>query len=125
MTEFALITSVWAMQYHEYVLYTLDFKYLAIWLNSTAHAVNVVVTVVSWIAILPYYWENFGWSTFQQIYVQINGMAVHTIPLFLTAINIFLLSDTAFKVTDSWVVPLVATSYLLISWTYNKVTGDY
>ena len=66
LTELALVTSVWAMQYHEYVLYTIDFKYLAIWINSTAQAVNVVITIVSWIAILPWYWTNIGWSTFEE-----------------------------------------------------------
>ena len=125
LTELALITSVWAMQYHEYVIYTIDFKYLAIWLNSTAQAVNLVVTVVSWIAIIPWYWFNVGWDTFDNVMRQINSMTVHTVPLILTTINIFLLSDTAFKVTDSWLVPLVSVSYLLISWIYTKSTGEY
>ena len=88
-------------------------------MNSTAQAVNLVVTVVSWIAIIPWYWLNVGWDTFDNVMRQINSMTVHTVPLILTTINIFLLSDTAFKVTDSWLVPLVSVSYLLISWIYT------
>ena len=64
LTEFSLIFSIWAMQFHDNVDYMFDFKYMAIWLVSVTQAVNVVVTVVSWIALVPWYWFYGGWSTF-------------------------------------------------------------
>ena len=57
--------------------------------------------------------------------LQLDAMGVHTVPLILTTVNIFLLSDTAFKVTDVWLVPLVSVSYLTISASYAAITGDY
>ena len=64
LTEYSLITSIWSSQYEYGVTSLIDYKVLAMLINTIAQSVNVMVTVVSWIFILPFIWTmDDGWST--------------------------------------------------------------
>ena len=84
---------------------------------------NVVITVVSWTLIIPWAWIYGGWSTFEEVYWQFDMMAQHIVPLILSTINLYLLSDVTVRYTDMWVIPVVSISYLTINYILTKVTG--
>jgi len=64
LTEYSLITSIWSSDYQYGIDSIIDYKVLAMLMNTIAQTVNIVVTVVSWIFILPLLWTmEDGWST--------------------------------------------------------------
>jgi len=64
LTEYSLITSIWSSEYEYGVDSFIDYKVLAMLMNTIAQTVNIVVTVISWIFILPLLWTmEDGWST--------------------------------------------------------------
>ena len=60
------------MEYNEDVQYLINFTPIAVIANTSAQTVNIVVFIVSWVYILPVYWKEGGWSTFDEVYTQIR-----------------------------------------------------
>ena len=116
LTELSIIFSIWAMEYHSWPDYLIDFKPISMWILPMANAINVVITAVSWTMILPWFWFNNGWSTFEQVYWQFDAIAQHSLPLLMSTINLYLLSDMAVKYSDVWVIPFVSITYLTINY---------
>ena len=83
----------------------------------------MVVTVVSWLLILPWVWVYGGWSTFEEVYWQLDLIGQHIVPLILSTINLYLLSDTAILFTDIWVIPVVSFAYLGLNYVLTKYSG--
>ena len=50
-------------------------------------------------------------------------MAVHSIPFISASINMFYLSDTICYTSDSWVVPVISVSYLIVLWSIEYFAG--
>ena len=102
----------------------IDYKIMAILMSDLAQVSNVIITVVSWLVIIP--WsvqiEN-GWDTPLKVYIQIKNIWIHTIPLIFTSLNMFLFSDVVVYYEDAWVFVPIALGYLVIAWTYTSLTG--
>ena len=124
MTEFSIVLSIQAMQnFDQWQVQIIDVKPLAIWMLSSTQALNMIITVISWTVILPYMWQVNGWSTFEEVSWQINLMAQHIVPLILSSINLYLLSDVAIRYTDIWLVPVISVAYITFNFITTKISG--
>lgn len=86
---------------------------------------NVFITIVSWLVIIPRRWANGDWSTLLGVYLQLDNMAIHLYPLIFTSINLFLLSDMIVYLQDIWIVPVTSISYLVFAFSYTSYTGSF
>ena len=92
-------------------------------LNQLAIDANTVTTITAVFGIIPHKFEHYPWETPEDQYDQIFGVLVHTIPMIVTAINYFELTDQAGHLLDAWIVVLCAAAYMTWNWLYTKETG--
>lgn len=124
LTELSLFFSIWASEYEQGVNSIVDYKVMAVLINSLGENVNIIVTIVSWIFILPLLWTmDDGWSTPAMVYFQLDNIFIHLLPFIYTTINMFLLSDMTVKYSDYWMIPIVSGTYLSITYVWTKKSG--
>jgi hypothetical protein len=119
LTEYSLFTSIYAGQYTYGVDSLVDYKVIATILNTLAQTMNVIVTLVSWLLIMPWvytYEEN-------TLLFKVDQTLIHSLPLLFSTINIFILSDTTLYYSDSWVIFVIAVLYLTLTYVYTKKLG--
>lgn len=51
------------------------------------------------------------------------NVLVHTIPMIVSSVNYFALTNQVGHMLDSWIVVATASSYMLFNWLYSKETG--
>ena len=119
-TEYSLFTSIYAGKYTYGVDSLIDYKALATILNTSAQTMNLIVTVVSWILIMPWVYT----SEENTLIFKIDQTFIHSLPLLFSTINIFILSDTTIYYSDSWVIIVVAFLYLSLTYVYTKTLGE-
>lgn len=66
--------------------------------------------------------ENY--KSFISVYWLFRAVLIHTVPLLVSTINQYLLTDSVIYLTDIWIVPLVAYTYLLVQYCYVALTGE-
>merc|ERR1719329_222948 len=94
LTNVSLLCSLWASGYLARESKIFDYKIMANVSNAVTIPVNFIVTVVSWILIIPYVWFVVAWDTYEGLYYQWLQMSIHTFPFVFSLINTFVLSDT-------------------------------
>ena len=120
-TEYSLLTSIYAGKYTYGVDSLIDYKALATLLNTASQSINLTVTLVSWVFIMPWVYTDEK----NTLYYKIDSTLIHSLPLLFTTINIFMLSDTTLYFSDSWVILVVAVLYLSLTYYYTKKSGEY
>ena len=80
---------------------------------------NVIITIVSWVEIIPDDLRDEPWDSISDFAKRINIIFIHSLPLLFTTINMFLLSDMIVYFQDLWIVPVVAGAYLGFAWIYT------
>ena len=126
-TEYSLLASIYAevYKYNGDTLLTdfresfIDYKIFANILNEIALTVNFIVTVISWVLIMPW----ILMSEENSIYVKIDQSLLHSLPFLFSLINIFVLSDTVVYYSDTWAIMLVAACYLTGTYYFTKKSG--
>jgi hypothetical protein len=118
-TEYSILTSIYAGMYTYGVDSLINYKPLATILNTASQAINVIVTLCSWLLIMPLILFDGDIS----LSYKIDQTLIHSVPLLLTTINIFILSDTTLYYSDAWVILVVTTSYLLLTYYFTKKSG--
>lgn len=98
-------------------------KAIAIVMGAIAMNTNIVVTLVSWTVIHPYYWQAIGWDSAYKVWIQVSMMIQHTLPLLVTVINMFFLCNATQYISDIWVFPIIALLYISVSYYIYTKTG--
>ena len=76
---------------------------------------NMCVVLVSFMIIVPEKWENpDNWKDLESMYWLFRNVLIHTVPLTVSTINLYFLTDTIVYLSDIWLVPLICYSYLII-----------
>ena len=85
---------------------------------------NMCVVLVSFLIIVPAKWENpDNWKDYESMYWLFRNVLIHTVPLTVSSINMYLLTDTIVYISDIWLVSLICYSYLIIQYYYVFITG--
>ena len=92
-----------------------DWKAIANLLNAAALTMNFIVTVVSWLLIMPYILLGENYS----IWSKIDQSLIHALPLVFSLINTFFLSDAVVYYSDSWLILALAAFYLVVTYYYT------
>ena len=102
-------------------------KAVANLLMGIAETINVIVTVVSYVIIIPAtVKQSNAWDTPEHIFDTIfNKILVHTLPIIFSTVNLFMLTDTIMYYTDLWFVPLMTAAYMGMAYTYTKTYNSY
>lgn len=96
ITFLSLAFTIYASSYENPQNELINYKTLAYYVNSIVEILNLEVSVVSWIVIIPLFFQREGaWTDALGIYRSIMSMVVHTCPLIYTTVNIFFLSDVS------------------------------
>ena len=98
-----------------------DWKAIANLLNAAALTMNFIVTVVSWLLIMPYILLGENYS----IWSKIDQSLIHALPLVFSLINTFFLSDAVVYYSDSWLILALAAFYLFVTYYYTYRSGRY
>ena len=86
---------------------------------------NQWVVLLSFTVIMPSELTNpDNYKSFMSVYWLFRSVLIHTVPLMVSTINQYFLTDSIIYLTDIWIVPLVAYTYLLVQYTYVALTGD-
>lgn len=101
----------------------IDYKAIANIFNTVSQSTNIVVTVASWIFIMPLIFEGKGKSNSWAYKVDMS--LIHSLPLMFTTINLFILSDTTIYYSDLWIVCLFMGKYLHRTYIYTMITGEH
>ena len=121
-TNIALLTSSFAMRFPDYEF--TSWKSWAVLFNQLAMDANTVTTITAVFGIIPHWFEFFPWETPEDYYDQIFNVFIHTVPMIISTINYFFLTDQVGHMMDSWLVVVVASSYMIYNWLYTKETGS-
>lgn len=93
----------------------IDYKILANLFNTTAMNTNQWVLLLSFTIIMPSELMNpENYKSFTSVYWLFRAVLIHTVPLVVSTINSYILTDSVIYLTDIWIVPLVAYTYLLV-----------
>lgn len=99
-------------------------KAITIAMSSLVLNTDIIVTIVSWLVIHPYAWQNLGWTTVESVYWQLYLMAVHTIPLLCAATNFIFLTDAPVYFSDAWILLVISIVYLPVNYYFYHNTGS-
>ena len=85
-----------------------------------------MTTLVSWTILHPltnsWWWEDGAW-TGVNLYYKLSTIYQHTVPLILTSINMFVLSNSIVHMADVWTVTIYGFAYLLINYWFYLRSG--
>lgn len=118
-TEYSLLTSIYASQYTYGVDSIVDYKAIANILNTAAQTINVIVTTITWILIMPLLLSDEESS----LAYKLDMSLIHLLPLLFTTLNVFVLSDITLYYSDLWVILDIASLYLLLTYYFTKNIG--
>lgn len=87
----------------------------------------MLVFVISWITIIPSeaYLDLYqeGWVTFDEVKTLGGSMIEHSVPLLISTLNFYLLTDSIVYISDLWVVLIFSVFYLLVAYIWTIQTG--
>lgn len=103
----------------------INYKFLAEITCEAAETMNVVITLVTFTLLTPFwkFGEEKWWESWDKVYDFSFNIAIHSIPLISSTINSFILSDSVGYMSDAWLIPIIAVIFTTISGIYTYITG--
>lgn len=87
----------------------------------------MLVFFISWITIIPSeaYFDLYqaGWISFTEVKTLMGLMIEHSVPLLISSLNLYFLTDSIVYISDIWIIWLFIILYLFITYLWFTQTG--
>ena len=114
-----------SMVYHEFEADLIGSKEFLVIFGSITMGFLYFVTIFAWLVLHPVEWfsENFALDTPEKIERHVRKLLSHSLPITLSAINMYLLNDVIAYNEHWWIMFILTNVYIVWNYVFYTITG--
>ena len=92
--------------------------------TQLAQTMNIAVTIINWVIFVPYWFYETEklkeWSSKENLYNLFISTIEHSVPLIISSVNLFVLTDATVYMTDFWFILVAYVAYITTAFIWTS-----